>query len=168
MLVVVKVLHGDLLALLTSARILCLVGCCFSSVQFSSVQFSSVQDGICYAPGKAHMRSTPSLGSFPNGACIHVQNKPSLCAIRCACKPDRDVVISTHVNVPVKAVLSKTHTIKNITLSKSVSCEFDTVRSPLPHAAGIRLGSKGGTFLGIYFITPPLLPCHAPPPAPHP
>ena len=30
-----------------------------------SVQFSSVQDGI-YALGKAHLRSTPSLRSFPN------------------------------------------------------------------------------------------------------
>ena len=30
-------------------------------------QFSSVQDGV-YALGKAHMRSTPSLGSFPNVA----------------------------------------------------------------------------------------------------
>ena len=37
------------------------------SVQFSSVQFSSVQDGI-YALGKASMRSTPSLRSFPNVA----------------------------------------------------------------------------------------------------
>ena len=37
-------------------------------VQFSSVQFSSVQGGI-YALGKLHMiRSTPSLGSFPNVA----------------------------------------------------------------------------------------------------
>jgi len=35
--------------------------------EFSSVQFSSVQDGI-YALGKAHMRSTPSLKSFPNVA----------------------------------------------------------------------------------------------------
>ena len=33
----------------------------------SSVQFSSVQDGI-YALGKAHMRSTQSLGSFPKVA----------------------------------------------------------------------------------------------------
>ena len=32
-----------------------------------SVHFSSVQDGI-YALGKAHMRPTPSLRSFPNGA----------------------------------------------------------------------------------------------------
>ena len=31
------------------------------------VQFSSVQDGF-YALGKAHMRSTPSLRSFPNVA----------------------------------------------------------------------------------------------------
>ena len=31
------------------------------------VVFSSVQDGI-YALGKAHMRSTPSLRSFPNVA----------------------------------------------------------------------------------------------------
>ena len=30
-------------------------------------QFSSVQDGI-YAPGKAHMRFTPSVRSFPNVA----------------------------------------------------------------------------------------------------
>ena len=30
----------------------------------SSVQFSSVQDEL----GKAHMRSVPSLGSFPNAA----------------------------------------------------------------------------------------------------
>ena len=35
--------------------------------QLSSVQFSSVQDGF-YAIGKAHMRSTPSLGSFPDVA----------------------------------------------------------------------------------------------------
>ena len=49
-------------------------GSCYSSsyaeptiLLFSSVQFSSVQDGI-YALGKAHMRSTPSLGSFPNVA----------------------------------------------------------------------------------------------------
>ena len=35
---------------------------------FSSVQFSSVEDGIS-APWKAHiLRSTPSLGSFPNVA----------------------------------------------------------------------------------------------------
>ena len=34
------------------------------SAQFSSVQFSSVQDGT-HAFGKAHMRSTPSLRSFP-------------------------------------------------------------------------------------------------------
>ena len=34
----------------------------------TSVQVSSVQDGI-YALGKAHMRSTPFLGSFPNVAC---------------------------------------------------------------------------------------------------
>ena len=33
----------------------------------SSVQFSSAQDGI-YALGKAHMRFTPSLRSFPNVA----------------------------------------------------------------------------------------------------
>ena len=33
----------------------------------SLFQFSSVQDGI-YALGKAHMRSTPSLRSFPNVA----------------------------------------------------------------------------------------------------
>ena len=34
----------------------------------STVQLNSVQDGI-YALGKAHMRSTPSLGSFsPNFA----------------------------------------------------------------------------------------------------
>ena len=33
----------------------------------SKAQFSSVQGGI-YALGKAHMRSTPSLGSFPNVA----------------------------------------------------------------------------------------------------
>ena len=41
----------------------------FSSVQFNSVQFSSVQY-VMYAPGKTHiyMRSTPSLGSFPNVA----------------------------------------------------------------------------------------------------
>ena len=39
----------------------------FSTVQFSSVQFSSVQDYI-YALGKAHMRSTQSLRSFPNVA----------------------------------------------------------------------------------------------------
>ena len=32
-----------------------------------TVQFCSVQDGI-YALGKAHMRSTPSLRSFPNVA----------------------------------------------------------------------------------------------------
>ena len=38
-----------------------------SSVQFSLVQFSSVQDGI-YALEKAHMHSTPSLGSFPKVA----------------------------------------------------------------------------------------------------
>ena len=31
----------------------------------SSVQVSSVQEGI-YALGKAHMRSTPSVGGFPN------------------------------------------------------------------------------------------------------
>ena len=31
------------------------------------VQFSSVQGGI-YVPGKAHMRSTPSLRRFPNVA----------------------------------------------------------------------------------------------------
>ena len=34
----------------------------FDISKFSSVQF---QDGI-YALGKAHMRSIPSLGSFPN------------------------------------------------------------------------------------------------------
>ena len=33
----------------------------------SSVQLNSVQDGIC-ALGKAHMRSTPSLRSFPGVA----------------------------------------------------------------------------------------------------
>ena len=38
-----------------------------SSVQFSSVQFSSARYGI-YALGKAHMRSTVSLRSFPNAA----------------------------------------------------------------------------------------------------
>ena len=38
----------------------------FSSVQ-SSVQFSSAQDGT-HALGKAHMRSTPFLRSFPNVA----------------------------------------------------------------------------------------------------
>ena len=37
-----------------------------------SVQFSTVQDGI-YALGKAHMRSTPSLRSFPNAAFDTVQ-----------------------------------------------------------------------------------------------
>ena len=31
------------------------------------VMFSAVQDGIC-ALGKAHMRSTPSVRSFPNVA----------------------------------------------------------------------------------------------------
>ena len=36
-----------------------------ASVQFSSVQFSSVQDAI-YALRKAHIRYTPSLGSFLN------------------------------------------------------------------------------------------------------
>ena len=35
--------------------------------RFSSVQFSSVQDGI-YELGKAHMRSAPSLRSFPSVA----------------------------------------------------------------------------------------------------
>ena len=35
------------------------------SIRRSSVQFSSVQDGI-YMLGKAHMRSTPSLRSFPS------------------------------------------------------------------------------------------------------
>ena len=41
----------------------------FSSVRVSSVQFSSRLDGI-YALGKAHMRSTPSLGSFPSAAFV--------------------------------------------------------------------------------------------------
>ena len=36
-----------------------------ASCAYSSVQFSSVQDGI-YALRKAHMRSTPSLRSFPS------------------------------------------------------------------------------------------------------
>ena len=35
----------------------------------SSVQVSSVQDGI-YALGKTHIRSTPSLRSFPNVALV--------------------------------------------------------------------------------------------------
>ena len=37
-----------------------------NAVRPNSVQFSSVQDGI-YALGNAHIRSTPSLRSFPNG-----------------------------------------------------------------------------------------------------
>ena len=39
-------------------------------VQFSSVQFSSVQDGTNAPLGKTHMRSTPSLRSFPNVAFV--------------------------------------------------------------------------------------------------
>ena len=39
----------------------------YSMLLYISVQFSSVQDGI-YALGKAHIRSTPSLRSFPNVA----------------------------------------------------------------------------------------------------
>ena len=39
----------------------------FLTRRSTAVQFSSVQDGI-YALGKAHMRSTPSLRSFPNVA----------------------------------------------------------------------------------------------------
>ena len=38
-----------------------------SGLRHFLVQFSSFQDGI-YALGKAHMRSTPSLGNFPNVA----------------------------------------------------------------------------------------------------
>ena len=37
----------------------------FDEIATCKVQFSSVQDGI-YALGRAHMRSTPSLRSFPN------------------------------------------------------------------------------------------------------
>ena len=50
--------------------ILCMVVCeaVWNQAQkVCSVQFSSVQDGI-YVLGKAQMRSTPSLGSFPNVA----------------------------------------------------------------------------------------------------
>ena len=39
----------------------------FDEIATFRVQFSSVQDGI-YALGKAHMRSTPSLSSFPKVA----------------------------------------------------------------------------------------------------
>ena len=40
---------------------------CHSYSKMSVFWFSSVQDGI-YALGKSHMRSTPSLTSFPNVA----------------------------------------------------------------------------------------------------
>ena len=46
----------------------------------STVQFSSVQDGI-YALGIAHVRSTPSLNSFPN---VAFETVPMLVCLRVA------------------------------------------------------------------------------------
>ena len=46
----------------------------YLSNYLSNYQFSSVQDGI-YALGKAHMRSTPSLGSFLN---VAFENSPNV------------------------------------------------------------------------------------------
>ena len=47
-----------------------------------TVQFSSVQNGI-YTLGKAHMRSTPSLRSFP--AVVQISSFPLAIRVECCC-----------------------------------------------------------------------------------